>query len=70
MLTLQPSGNSVLLHGGKTGVPVYLEMFDPARFKNRGMYVQSESRVPDFFANRRAGTYLLGPAAAPCGSIP
>ena len=59
MLTLRPSDNSVLLHGGKTGVPVYLEMFDLRGSKIAGKYVQSESRVPISSLNGAQGTYLL-----------
>lgn len=59
MLTIRPSGNSVLLHGGKTGAPVYLEMFDLRGSKIAGRYVQSESRVPISSLNSAQGTYLL-----------
>jgi hypothetical protein len=48
-----------LLRGGKTGVPVYLEMFDLRGSKIAGKYVQSESRVPISSLNGAQGTYLL-----------
>jgi hypothetical protein len=59
MLTFDAPGNSVLVHNGKTGVPVYLEMFDLRGSKIAGRYVRSGSRVPVSSLTAAQGTYIL-----------
>jgi endo-1,4-beta-xylanase len=58
-LTFDALGNSVMVHGGKTGVPAYLEMFDLRGAKIAGMQVQNGSCVPISSLSGAQGTYLL-----------
>jgi endo-1,4-beta-xylanase len=58
MLTFGPLGNAVMVHGGKTDVPVYLEMFDLRGSKIAGLNVRNGARVP-VSSLTGAGTFIL-----------
>ena len=58
-VTFDALGNAVMVHGGKIGIPLYLEMFDLRGSKTAGMHVQNGCRVPVSSFNVARGTYVL-----------